>query len=143
MLTVQANQWVLGHVQDSGRALVSVSVLTPALYRARFSRKVDIRCFGSPAPALVVPCTPVPAGSSLSECLVDHLLHGICPNVMTLGEPTRNGGFLDQGGMTADETALDSFYVFARIARDAYEQSSQFLTLGEGYGLSNATWEPM
>ena len=43
----------------------------------------------------------MPVVSSVSECLVDHVLHGICPNMMTFGEPTRNGGFLDQGGMAS------------------------------------------
>ena len=43
----------------------------------------------------------MPVVTSVTECLVDHVLHGICPNVMTFGEPTRNGGFLNQGGMTS------------------------------------------
>ena len=54
-------------------------------------------CFRSPAPALVVPCSPMPVVTSVNQmvtyqvcrhpaslCLVDHVLHGICPNVMTL-----------------------------------------------------------
>ena len=73
----------------------------PALFQVRFSKHVHIRCFWSPAPALVVPCTPMPVVTSASECLVDHLLDGICPNVMTFGEPTMSGGFLDQGGMAS------------------------------------------
>ena len=31
-----------------------------------------------------------------SECLVDQVLHRLCPNVMTSGERSRSGGFLDQ-----------------------------------------------
>ena len=89
------------------------SVLTTALNRVRSSQLLHIRSFWSPAPVLVVPCTPMPVVSSVSqiaayqvwsqpgsECLIDHGLHGICPNVMTFGEPTRSVGFLDQGGTT-------------------------------------------
>ena len=36
---------------------------------------------------------------SAGECLADHVLHGLCPNVMTFWEPTRSGGFLEQGKM--------------------------------------------
>ena len=83
-----------------------MSVITPALFQVRCSKHVYIRCFWSPSPALVVPCTPMPVVTSVSqmaayqvcshtasECLVYHVLHGICPNVMTFGEPTRSGGF--------------------------------------------------
>ena len=36
--------------------------------------------------------------TSMSECLVDHVLHGTCPNAMTFGEPTINGCWLCPGG---------------------------------------------
>ena len=39
--------------------------------------------------------------------------------------------------------ALDGYYVVAGIARHAYEQGWKFPTLWDGYGLSEATWEPM
>ena len=52
-------------------------------------------------PALVVPCSPMPVVSTINECLDDEMLHRICPNAMTFGEPTRSGGFLDQGGITS------------------------------------------
>ena len=45
--------------------------------------------------------------------------------------------------MTAGEMAVDGYYVVAGIARHAYKQGSKFLTLWDGYGLSEATWEPM
>ena len=50
---------------------------------------------------MVVPCTPMPVVTSVSECLVDQVLHGKCPSVMTFGEPARSGGFLDQRGMAS------------------------------------------
>ena len=43
----------------------------------------------------------MPMVSTVNGCFVDHVLHGMCPNVLTFGEPRRNGGFLDQGGMAS------------------------------------------
>ena len=45
--------------------------------------------------------------------------------------------------MTADEMAVDGYYVVAGIARHEYKQGSKFLTLWDSYGLSEATWEAM
>ena len=45
--------------------------------------------------------------------------------------------------MTADEMAVDGYYVVAGIARHEYEQGWKFLTLWDGSGLSEATLEPM
>ena len=45
--------------------------------------------------------------------------------------------------MTADEMAVDSYYVVAGIACHEYKQRMNFLTLWDGYGLSKPTWEPM
>ena len=41
--------------------------------------------------------------------------------------------------MTADEMAADGYYVVAGMARHEFKQGSKFLTLLEGYGLSEAT----
>ena len=45
--------------------------------------------------------------------------------------------------MTAEEIAVHGYYVVAGIARHKYKQGWKFLTLSDGYGLSQATWEPM
>ena len=45
--------------------------------------------------------------------------------------------------MTANEMAVDGYYVVVGIARHEYKQGGKFLTLWDGYGLSGATWEPM
>ena len=45
--------------------------------------------------------------------------------------------------MTADEMAVDGYYVVAGIARHEYQQGWKFLTLWDGYGLSEASSEPM
>ena len=45
--------------------------------------------------------------------------------------------------MTADEMAVEGYYVVAGIARHEYKQGWEFLTLWDGYGLSEATSEPM
>ena len=41
--------------------------------------------------------------------------------------------------MTADEMAVDGYYVVAGIAHHEYKQGWKFLTLWDGYGLSEAT----
>ena len=45
--------------------------------------------------------------------------------------------------MTADEMAVDGYYVVAGILRHEFKQGWKFLTLCDGYGLSGATWEPI
>ena len=57
-------------------------------------------------PGQVVPCSPMPVFTCVNQvaayqvcsqpasvCLVDHVLHGICPNVMTLGRQRRAVAF--------------------------------------------------
>ena len=87
-----------------------MNVLTRTLNRVQHSRHLHIRCLRSSAPALVVPCSPLPVVTSVNQmaanlvcshaaivCLVDHVLHGICPNVMTLGSQRRAVGFYSRG----------------------------------------------
>ena len=45
--------------------------------------------------------------------------------------------------MTANGMAVDGYYVVAGTARHEGKHGSKFLTLWDGYGLSEATWEPM
>ena len=45
--------------------------------------------------------------------------------------------------MTANEIAVDGYYMVAGIAGHEYKQGWKFLTLWDGYGLSESTWEPM
>ena len=47
------------------------------------------------------------------------------------------------GEMTADEMAVDGYYVVASIARHEYQQGWKLLTLRDCYGLFEAGWEPM
>ena len=45
--------------------------------------------------------------------------------------------------MTADEMTVDGYYVVAGIACHQYKQGWKCLTLWDGSGLSQATWEPI
>ena len=45
--------------------------------------------------------------------------------------------------MTADEMTVDGYYVVAGIARHKYTQGWKFVTLWDGYGLSESPWEHM
>ena len=96
--TARPTQCVPGQARDSFRAAGTLNILTPTLNRVQRPRHLPIRCFWSPAPALVVPYSPMPVVTSVNQvaacqvcshptslCLVDHVLHGICPIVMTLG----------------------------------------------------------
>ena len=44
--------------------------------------------------------------------------------------------------MTANEMAVEGYYMVAGIASHKYKQGWKFLTLWDTYGLSEATWEP-
>ena len=120
VLTARPTQCVPGQVQDCCRAQVTVNALTPTLNRVRRSRHLHICCLRSSAPALAVPCSPMPVVTSVNQmapyqvcthpasvCLVDRVLHGICPNVMTLaGEPTKSGLLSTPGGENDKQGAV-------------------------------------
>ena len=68
------------------------------------------RCFQSTALTLAVPCSPMPMVTNVSQvaayqvcshpasvCLVDHVLHGNCPDVMTLGSQRRTVAYYSTG----------------------------------------------
>ena len=87
-----------------------MNVLTPTLNRFRRSKHLHIRCLWSPDRALVVPCSPMPMVTSVSQmaayqvcshpasvCLVDRVLHGSCPDVMTLGSQRRTVAHYSRG----------------------------------------------
>ena len=101
---------VPGQVQNSCRTPITVNVLTPTLNRVLDSKHLHIRCLRSTAPALAVPCSPMPMATSVtqmatyqvcshpaSSCLVDHLLHENCPDVMTLESQRRTVAFYSGG----------------------------------------------
>ena len=67
-------------------------------------------CLLSTALTLSVPCRPMPMVSSVGQvaayqdcshpasvCLVDHVLHGDCPDVMTLGSERRTVAYYTRG----------------------------------------------
>ena len=67
VLIARPTQCVPGQVQDSCRAPVTVSLLTPTLSRVRHSRHLHIRCLRSTAPALAMPCSPMPMVTSVIQ----------------------------------------------------------------------------
>ena len=110
VLIARPTQSVPGQVHDSCRAPVTVNVLTPTLNQVRGSRHLHIRCLRSTAPAPAVPCSPMPMATSVSQmaayhvcshlasvCLVDHVLHGICPDLMTFGSQQRAVAYYSRG----------------------------------------------
>ena len=110
MRIARPTQCVPGQVHDSCRPPVTVNVLTPTLNRVGRSRNLHIRCLRNPAPALAVPCSPMPMVASMNQmaayqicshpasvCLVDHVLHGLCPNVLTLGSQRRAVAYYSKG----------------------------------------------
>ena len=83
-----------------------MNVLTFTLYRVRHSKRLRIGCLRSTAPALAVPCSPMPMVTSVSHiaayqvcshiasvCLVDHVLHRNCPDILTLVSQRRTVAF--------------------------------------------------
>ena len=44
--------------------------------------------------------------------------------------------------MNAEEMAKEGFYLVKSVLRHRYRQGWHFLTLWEGFGVKEATWEP-
>ena len=44
--------------------------------------------------------------------------------------------------MNAKEMAKDGFHLVKSVIRHRYRQGGRFLTLSEGFGVEEATWEP-
>ena len=114
VLIARPTQCVPGQVQDSYETPVTVNVLIPTLNRARHSRHLHIRCLRSTALALAVPCSPMPVVTSVNQmasyqvcsppasvCLVDHVLHGNCPDVMSLWSQRKAVACYSRGGRTS------------------------------------------
>ena len=110
VLIARPTQFVPGQVQDSWRAPLTVNVLTPTLNLVRHSKHLHIRCLRSTAPALALPCSPMPMVTSVNQmavyqvcsrpasvCLVDHVVHGIRPDVTTCGSQRRAVAFYSRG----------------------------------------------
>ena len=110
VLIARPTQCVPRQVQDSCRATATMNVLTSTLKRVQHSKHLHIRCLLSTAPALAVPCSPMPMLTSVSQmaayqvcshparlCLVDHVLHGNCPDVMTLESQRRAVAYYSRG----------------------------------------------
>ena len=110
VLIARPTQCVPGQVQDSCRAPVTVNALTPTLSQVGHSRHLHIRCLRSTALALAVPCSPMPMVTKMSQMaacqvcshpatvyLVDHVVHGNCPDVMTLGSQRRAVAYYCRG----------------------------------------------
>ena len=108
--TARPTQCMPGQAQNSCRAPVTLSVLTPTLSRVRRSEQLHIRCLRSTVPALAVPCSSMPMVTSVSQmaayqvcshpgsvCLVDHVLHGNCPDVTTFGSERRAVAYYCRG----------------------------------------------
>ena len=102
VIIAEPTQCVSGQVQDSGRARDTMNVLTPPLHRVRHSRHLHIRWLRSTFYSLTVPCSLMPMVTSVNQmaayqvcsqpasvCLVDHVVHGICPDAMILGSQHR------------------------------------------------------
>ena len=64
--TARPTHFVPGQTEDSCRAAVRVNVLTSTLHRVRRSKHLHIRCLRSPAPAVAVPCSPMPVVNNLN-----------------------------------------------------------------------------
>ena len=103
-----------------------------------------------------VRCSPRLGGTLV--CAAQHLKHYYDPEDLCGEEWELNDeeiGTLDLQGaaspmeveselpdMNAEEMAKDGFYLVKSVLRHRYRQGWRFLTLWEGFGVEEATWEP-
>ena len=134
---------VLGHLAPVHRCARSVCCFACAVSWATWllftgaPARCVVLCVRCPGP--LGSCSPVcPLGVLFCVCGV---LGHLAPVHLENAAITEEADELHE--MTADEMAVDGYYMVAGIARHEYKQGWKFLTLWDGYGLSEATLEPM
>ena len=109
-----------------------------------FGRYRMIKIDGS---RILVRCSPHRGGGLL--CAPKRLRHYHSPDELSSDEWRLSDREVERikadevQEMTADEMAVDGYYVVAGIACHEYEQGWKFLTLWDGNWLFEAPWEPM
>ena len=64
------------------------------------------------------------------------------PAPLVLPAPSPPAPSTTQGSTFTEEMAKEGFYLVKSVLRHRYRQGWRFLTLWEGFGVEEATWEP-